>query len=323
MRISHGSRLANYSKMNGYGYATDRMVASLRELGHSIEPNDLDAPVQLWFDQPQHMVWNHDQYKIAYHPWESSVLRDGWVDILNQADEVWTPSQLVANWYRRQGIERPVFVYAHGVDPVWSPRPRKVEDRIRFLHVGGDALRKGMPETMEAFRLAFQGRDDVSITFKMNSPELKGLPNTSRINFIYEAMPLDELVRLYHEHHAFVYPSWGEGFGLNPLQAISTGMPTICTAAWAPYRSYLPWRWRLNSTLVDSPWPKAHPGKMFKPNVDALVESMRHIADNYESHATMAMNVSRVVRRDYDWVSLTKEAFECLEKRLEKMHKLT
>lgn len=319
MQISHGARLANYSTHNGYGYVTDRMLATLADLGHAVKPNDEAAPVQLWFDQPHHIEWGENQYRIAYHPWESSLLKEGWVDILNTADEVWTPSRLTASWYRQQGVNKPIHVYYHGVDAVWSPKPRTVEDKIRFLHVGGEALRKGMPETLEAFRLAFQGRDDVEITFKLIHPGLTKLPaRLGRSTYIYHTMGLADLVQLYHDHHVFVYPSWGEGFGLNPLQAMATAMPTICTAGWAPYAPHMPHEWRLHSTLTNSPWPKSHPGKMFKPNVDALVESMRYIVNNYEHQASLATNISRVVRRDFNWLNLTREAFDCLENRLNK-----
>jgi glycosyltransferase involved in cell wall biosynthesis len=151
------------------------------------------------------------------------------------------------------------------------------------------------------------------------SPELGTLPvKVGRSTFIYHGLPLDELIALYHSHHVFVYPSWGEGFGLQPLQALATGMPTIVTSSWAPYSRYLPWRWRLNSTLVDSPWPQSHPGQMFKPNRDALVESMRYFVDNYEDQSRIATSISPEIRKQFDWLRLTEECFKSLEERLQK-----
>lgn len=315
MKISHGSRLASYNKKNGYGYVTDRMIHSLESLGYEVNPNDPAAEVQLWYDQPHHIDWNFEQYRVAYHPWESTVLHKAWRDKLNQANEVWTPSGLVAHWYRCGGINVPIHVYPHGVDEEWSCRERKVDGTMRFLHVGGEAKRKGGDLVLAAFRAAFSERSDVSLTMKMMNPGVK-ITRIGKVTFINEPLSLQDLIGLYHSHHVFVYPSWGEGFGLNPLQAMATGMPTIFTGAWAPYKNYAPMSWKIKSELVPSPWPQVHPGKMFKPDLDDLVDKMRHIADNYEHQSHVARALAPEIHKDYDWLSLTREAFKSLEKRL-------
>ena len=314
MRISHGARLANFSTQNGYGYVTDRMIDSLRTLGYTVEANDTGAPVNLWYDQPHHIVWGDNQYRIAYHPWESTSMREDWLYKLNTADEVWTPSELVAGWYRDMGVRPPVYVYHHGVDPVWRPVERFVEDKIMFLHVGGEAVRKGGDLVLKAFRSAFGDRRDVGLTMKMMSKGVT-IPST-RVTFIQEPLPLGDLVGLYHSHHALVYPSWGEGFGLNPLQAMASGMPAVFTGAWAPYSAYAPSSWLVSSELVDSPWPTVHPGRLFRPDLDDLVDRMRFIADNYESQASTAFQLAPRIHEDFDWIKLTRKTFKCLEKRL-------
>jgi len=40
-----------------------------------------------------------------------------------------------------------------------------------------------------------------------------------------------DLVALYKEAEAFVFPSLLEGFGLTGLEAMSLGLPTICSSA--------------------------------------------------------------------------------------------
>ena len=40
-------------------------------------------------------------------------------------------------------------------------------------------------------------------------------------------MELDELIRLYHSSNVFVYPSYGEGFGLTLAEAMATGCPVV------------------------------------------------------------------------------------------------
>jgi glycosyltransferase involved in cell wall biosynthesis len=280
-----------------------------------VQQNWDEADVEIWFDQPHHWKIDPDKYTIGYHPWESTKLRPGWVDKMNQCDEIWTPSPLIAEWYEADGIKVPIYVYEHGVDPIWTPQHRPVEDKIRFLHIGGEALRKGALETMRAFRLAFPNRDDVELTLKMICPGWN-VPAIGKANIVNRTISLRDLVAMYHEHHAFVYPSWGEGFGLTPLQALATGMPTIIPARWAPYKKYVdPWL-LVHSRQAPSPWPQEHPGDMLEPRLDDVVDRMRYVAENYEKVHRAALLRTPELSCEYDWNTLTRKAFSGLENRL-------
>ena len=321
MKISHGTRVGKIKPTNGYGYATKGMTASLKRLGYQFEQNDATAPVELWFDQPHHWTWRDDQYKIGYHPWESTEVKPEWLRAMRKCDEIWTPSPVVANWYREWGLPN-VFVYEHGVDPIWTVRHRKVVDKIRFLHVGGEAVRKGADITLDAFRAAFQGIDDVELTLKMNNDGW-GIKRIGKVNIETEIIPEADLIDLFHAHHVFVYPSWGEGFGLNPLQAMATGMPTLCTGAWAPYYKLLDPDLTIDSKLVESPWPNIHPGKMFQPNFDDLVDKLRWVYNNYDDALMDALPRALATHDRYAWDDLTAEAFSALEWRLFSQGKIT
>lgn len=313
--ISHGTRVDRIRPTNGYGYATVGMTKSLHRLGYDFRQNNPEAPVELWFDQPHHWNWREHQYKIGYHPWESTEIDPDWLQAMRKCDEVWSPSPIIADWYREWGLKN-VYTYEHGVDPIWTIQHRKVVDKIRFLHVGGEALRKGGDLTLDAFRAAFQGvRDDVELTLKMISDGW-AVPRIGKVNVVNNTLTEQELVSLFHNHHVFVYPSWGEGFGLNPLQAMATGMPTICTGAWAPYGRLLDPDLTVDSERVPSPWPNIHPGEMFKPNLDDLVDRMRHVADNYEDCLFDALPRAFAVKEEYDWDYQTAKAFSALEWRL-------
>lgn len=315
MRISHGTRIKDINDTNGYGYATVNMINSLQRLGHIVDQNDPEAPVEIWFDQPHHWEWRKEQYKIGYHPWESTKLKDDWVERMNKCDEIWTPSPIVADWYRADGVEPPVYVYEHGVDKIWTPHKREVKDTINFLHVGGEAARKRADKTMKAFRDAFPNRTDVTLTMKMISPGW-GIPNIGRIKILNEKMEEAELVNLFHENHIYLYPSYGEGFGLTPLQAISTGMPTITVPDWAPYSEFLDDDLCIPAKLRGSLWPHLHPGKVWGPDFDATVDIMRYAVDNYEDLHARALARVPEIQAKYDWDALTKDAFDALEKRL-------
>lgn len=322
MRISWGCNvdLEDLANHNGYGSATENIVNSLRKLGHRVSSNDPEAEVHFHFDQPQHYrAPREGMYQIIYHPWESTLLKRGWPEIMNACDEVWTPSPLIAEWYQKySGITRPVYVFEHGVNSIWAPKERKIDDKFKFLHVGGEASRKGMAETLKAFRLAFPTETDVQLTMKVNSMGWN-LPGFNKVEVINYRMSPVELVELYHNHHAFVYPSYGEGFGLTPLEAMATGMPTITVPGWAPYKNYLDPKLSIGSKMVRTPWLRVHPGMMLKPSIDDTVDAMRYAYEHYdEVHTTAQTTVPALVAR-YDWDKLTQNAFEELAKRLKKM----
>lgn len=320
MRISFGTRAKSVGALNssnGYGVATIGMLNSLERLGYQVEPNDASADVEIWFDQPHHWNFSNGPYRIGYHPWESTLLLPGWAEIMNECDEIWTPSDLIADWYvRYAGVKVPVYVYEHGIEHFWTPKKRTVKDKLRFLHVGAEATRKGGWDTVTLFRAAFGNSKDYGLTLKMVGANWNGVRELGPITYNNERISMREMVELYHEHHVFVYPSFGEGFGLNPFQAIATGMPAIVPHEWAPYRRYLDPKLRIGTTLEDSLWTEIHPGKVLRPSFDDVVDRLRYAADNYDQLHRDALSRTDAIHLDYDWDALTGPMFKDLETRL-------
>jgi glycosyltransferase involved in cell wall biosynthesis len=306
--------LDKISDWNGFGYATNRILNSLGNLGYEVGVENAD--VNIWFDQPHWINWTPGQYRIAYFPWESTKLMPEWYPILNSADEVWTTSDLIARWLRADaGITPPVYVFEHGVDKVWTPMRREVDDKIKFLHLGFESARKYGPQTLNLFRKAFADDHRVSLTMKMNMSGWN-IQKEGKVTIINRKQTLTELISLFHDHHAFIYISAGEGFGLPALQAIASGMPAVVNPEWAPYSSFLDERLTVSSVMKKSPWQDIHPGEVFRPNYDEFVDKMRFLADNYVDCARFAYDQTEQIFKYYDWDRLTAEAFENLQKRL-------
>jgi glycosyltransferase involved in cell wall biosynthesis len=148
----------------------------------------------------------------------------------------------------------------------------------------------------------------------VNSPWIN--VNTSRVRIINAKYNIKQMRMLFYTHDVYVYPSWGEGFGLTPLQAIATGMPTITTPAWAPYADHLDPALSVSSKLAVHNWPKIHPGKMLRPNWDELVDRMRYARNNYDEVRDFAAAGALDVHKAYDWDTLTAATFGALEERL-------
>jgi glycosyltransferase involved in cell wall biosynthesis len=303
---------------SGYGVVATAIQQSLLRLGHEITP---DADIEFLFCQPQFHPDYRGKYRIAFLPWESTQLKPGWREKLNQCNEVWTPSSLIKQWFRIDGVRSPIFIYEHGLDPIWRKRKRRRPgDKIKFLHVGSPQPRKGAQMTFDAFRAAFDGRTDVERTIKCNQhTEVRhydrrgsiigtvdsGL-NTALSKDIIDYAALPQFMANFD---VLVYPSYGEGFGLIPLEAAATGMPVIITDEWAPYRDYLNKELFISTKLIDSPWPQIHPGSMLQPDFDVLVDTLRYVADNFAGVSARAYSAAPAIWNHYDWDKLTKEAF--------------
>lgn len=302
---------ANPGRHVGYGEVSYNMIKTLQELNHSIVPYK-EADIKIWMCWPRRNRFYDPGYHIAYLPWESTELQPGWKSMLNAHDEVWTPSPIIAQWFEDYGVHAPVHVYGHGVGKEFTGNWRRKNGPIKFFHHGGDALRKGGQQCVQAFNAAFPNDPDVTLTMKMYSQGWN-IPSLGRVSIINQTIDLSDLVQMYHDHDVMVCNSWGEGFGLPALQGMATGMPLICTEAWAPYAEDI--QIAISAELIDSPWPEYHPGKLWKPNFDELVDAMRYAKDNFEELSWQARHMGGYYRRKYSWKSQTIPVFNALEER--------
>jgi glycosyltransferase involved in cell wall biosynthesis len=327
MQISFFTPTINLKNSNGYGYAGLNIVESLKKIGHDVPYSYPKAPVQLNFAQPEHFKMHRGQYQIGYTPWESTKIPDRWRNMLSHCDEIWTTSDWCANVFEDNGY-KDIRVYPHGIQGIWTPKKRKESDVIKFLHVGEPAPRKAGQMVVDVFAQLYGNDPRYSLTIKAYKSstvrvynnyidrEIVGLPHQvfNNIKLITEELTDLELVKLYHDHDVLVYPSYGEGFGFIPLQALATGMPTICTASWAHYDNFLG-PLKLNSALIDSPWPFPHEGKVFEPNRQHLVELMRDVAVNFKAYAGYYYAQSTKIHEKYNWLELTNNSFDHIFKK--------
>lgn len=325
MKISYDTDLSNLNTKNGYGNAGFQIVQSLQALGHRVTFQDPDTDLSLMFVQPEYYGFT-SPYNIGYTPWESTVVPQMWKYPITRCDEFWTTSEWCAQMFEDNGLKVDK-VFHHGIDDIWKPVRRKTDGHVKFLHLGEPAPRKNGQQVLNVFFKYFANRPDVSLTIKAHltstlriydlygnivaTPDM--VPN---IKLITDELSEEEMVALYWSHDALVYPSAGEGFGLIPLQALATGMPTVCTSNWAPYSHYLG-DLGMNGRLIDSPWDFMHPGQVYEVSDIQIYERMQHIIDNFDSLSQHFYDQSQSVRKEFNWRHVTRNAFSGYEKVLE------
>jgi glycosyltransferase involved in cell wall biosynthesis len=332
MKVSFTGAPEYKDRSVGYGEASTHIMNTFEKLGVEVLIKDKSADIGISFIQPDMYLFGKNQYRIGYSPWESTELKFGWDTIMNTVvDEMWATSEWVADIYSHH-TTKPIFVYEHGIEDTWIPKERKLRSDLpfRFLHVGEPAYRKDAQSVVDAFISLFGNNPKYELILKCSqinttkifdkkTGDVIGSPDSkyNNIHIIESFLTPEQMIGLYAAADVFVYPSWGEGFGFNPLQAMATGMPTICTEAWAPYSRYI--TMPLDSKWVESPWQHTHPGLMVKPDYAQLKFYMQDVAKNYEKYSKLAYKNAFLIHRDYSWAKVSKPAVERLKK-IQKTH---
>ena len=314
----------------GYGEASYHIINSLSKQGVECLIKSPDAPIGISFCQPQDYTFSPNQYRIGYTPWESTELMPKWSkSIEDNLDELWTTSQWCKDIFSKH-TDKPIFIYEHGIEDTWLPekRTRDKYRPFRFLHIGEPAYRKDAQMVVDAFISLYGNNPAYELVIKCSSinttrvlnaktGEVRGSPDGaySNIKIIESYLSVEQMNGLYDLCDVFVYPSWGEGFGFNPLQAMAKGIPTICTESWASYARYI--TCPLKSELVPSPWPTLHPGNMYKADFDQLMFYMKDLTQNYDKYSDLAYKNSFLIHKDYNWTKVTNPAVQ----RLKEIHK--
>ena len=168
-------------------------------------------------------------------------------EILARADAVITVSE-----YSKQDLLRytnvdpaKITVIAEGAESIYHPIPRQIaQNRLAirydlhqpfFLYLGGFSLRKNLRHILAGFawlkqqdsaplQLVVLGRDCPNQ--QLAKEWAKALQVEDDVKFC-GFVPMRELPFFYNACLGFVYPSYYEGFGLPPLEAMACGAATI------------------------------------------------------------------------------------------------
>lgn len=211
---------------------------------------------------PQHMTFNGRLKKnIGRFEVESSNFRSSsWTSHANCMDELWTVHESQEEVLINSGITSTIKTVAHPIntnrfnDLIDTPK----NDTFSFYFIGEYSKRKNLEALIRAFHLEFSPQEPVELYIKTHMPgmdvpamgkffndmvakiktELKlyvrrdGTPAIDmykRENFFIHNMSDEEIRKFHTSNHALVCPSYGEGWCLPVVDAMSCGNPVIAT----------------------------------------------------------------------------------------------
>jgi glycosyltransferase involved in cell wall biosynthesis len=239
-------------------------------------------------------------YRIGVWYWELETIPTEWVERMLQVQEVWAPTQFIADAMRRS-LPLPVHHLPPGVElPQFRPRPRShfglEEQEFVFLFMfdmGSRLARKNPLGLIRAFGAAFQGDPNVRLVIKVTRGDslpkdrdclLAAAAMVPQVTIIDRVLARDETLALVNCCDSYVSLHRSEGLGLTMAEAMLLGKPTIATG----YSGNVDFMTADNSLLVrydrvpieeeGMPYPV---GCMWaEPDLNHAVELMRHVYDN-------------------------------------------
>lgn len=309
-----------------------RQEALLRAASES-QPNDINIcfvsiPLQ-----------NHFRgTNIQWIVFESTRVPEIVMSTMLTADIVWVPSE----WGRQTLV-------ANGLDPdrcdvvpegvnielyhPWAPPVPAAP--LKFLMLGKFEQRKSQLETLLAWAHVFGKNTDVELTLKTNhfvnvdgkKESLNNFLNSlnlTNVRPVWDSHSQDQIVELYRQHHVFVLPTKGEGWGLPLIEAAASGMPIITTM----YSGHTEFLQHIGSSVVPVdydleniecsefqgfyPTADGNYGQWAVPAFPSLVNAFTTAHDNYVALKQHAVLNAEIIRRDFSWA----RSADCIVKTL-------
>lgn len=270
-----------------------------------------------WASAPSHAAgWWKGQTACLLTMWEASRMPEGFRDMLDNFDTVMVPSQQNVELFSRY---HPNVKYVPlGVDPdIWQYRPRSKPDRFFRYLIGGRGKRKGTDLAVKAFTKLWGhdkswGSGPEPRLLMKNPRQEEFFRSDGRIEMISGRISQAEEVELYASAHCYLQPSRGEGFGLQPLQAIAQGCPTVLTDAHG-HASFSHLGWPLTYTHSPSDYfIYGDAGDWWEPSLDDLCDHMKWIYENYDQATAIAAQNSAEALGEFTWANTTTKFLDAI-----------
>lgn len=280
-----------------------------------------------WVSVPTHARgWYEGQVPWIFTMWEADWLPEAFRETLHHFDTVIVPSPQNVDLFSTYHPN--VHLATLGVDPeVWHYQQRQAPTDTFDVLIGGSGGRKGVDVALKAFRLAFppgswgdgptprlvlkSPRSDLGFPDPLEKAALD-FPPDDQLLIINGRLDAADEVALYARSHVYLQPSRGEGFGLQPLQAIAQGMPTILTDAHG-HESFAHLGYGVDYTMERAGYfiYGGHPDmRWWEPKVDEIVDHLRDIYANYDNACAFAAESSRNALDYFTWSDCADQVLE-------------
>jgi len=305
--------MTSFSPQHGYGRIEEPMADALREAGATILlDHEFGWDWRLIWGYPHSYIIGKEGYAddiILHTMFEFPTLPKHWPGLYNRFRLLWLPTTWCEDVYRNNGVTADIMVSGYGIAEKDFPElitEREAHDHpFTFLAVGHQFTdRKGSHLALEAF--VKLGLKNARLLLKVRDPMVKSFSGKFKgeVEIVGGFLGNNEYWNLLAMSDVLVYPHWGEGFGLIPLEYGRTGLPGIVTDYSGP-RDY----------LNDECWLKLEMRKG-KPDVEQLMAQMLWCYEHQDDVRRMGRSVARYVKTEYTWEASGRKAYRKLQEHL-------
>jgi len=319
---------------SGYGVIARELRLALTRAGATILPTTafgwdcviaVSLPVAWTVGNSQHRP------DLVYHTmYEMDRLPAEWPAVLNGCGLVWVPSAYCERIFRENGVTVPIMCSGYGVDEkVFHMGERALsiapERPMRFIAWGpGYSGRKNLLMAARAFKCAHLPSGEAVLEIKVNEnfgePIFKDddgnvIDNIAAVATNWPASTLADWLRTAD---VLIYPSGGEGFGLQPLEAMACGVLPICAynTGMTDYLDKLPALRvpcpdRVLSPTYSTIWQQ--PLYQWQPDFNTLVDQIRWCFNHRAQVSVLGATCANEVRANWTWRQAGEKALRLLE----------
>lgn len=315
-------------KGNSFGYSSHQknLMYAMKKNGMNIDDN---AKIALHIKPLCHYEKIPGKINVVYTMYEYTTIPDNWIKKLKDIDVLVVPCKHNKELFRKY-TDIPIYICLEGCDTnkyKYIEREFPKKKPFRFYWFGVNNPRKGYLHVLKAWNdwtiLFPQFKETTELYIKACNGKDEGIQKGDNVIFDNRTLSIDELVKLNHEAHAFIFPSMGEGFGLTLVEALSTGLPAAYTN-YSGMCDYMreDWGYPIEYTLSNittlerlEEWTKAkrHETQAAYPIIESVLEQMIRIYINYKSALVKGKIAAEIVRKHLTWDISAKRLLQILE----------
>lgn len=133
--------------------------------------------------------------------------------------------------------KKSIVIYPIPLEGQKAISPKKRSGPLRLLFPGTFYMKGGL-EVVNAYERIRKEYDDVELTVitalhMLRDSDRNRMSSISGLQLMDAKLNEKEMAEIYHAHDVLVLPTYREGFGLVLVEALSWGMPIICTDQYA------------------------------------------------------------------------------------------
>lgn len=245
---------------------------------------------------------------IGLWAWELGTVPKQWINSLSSVDEVWVPSQFIADGLRKHAGEKPIYVVPNSIDVLAMPtKPRRDilpqfsgRPLVFFMYdVRSNHARKNPEAVIEAFKRATVGNTNPVLVIKINNDHAQpeslqkvraATQDMSNVYIMREKLSHEEMNDLLARMDIIISLHRSEGFGFLMAEGMAAGKPVIATG-WSGNTDFMTTEC---SILVDYKLVPVHdPEHVYdkydavwaEPNIEQAAKALRDLlGDPTERH---------------------------------------